>query len=57
MEQRSRKFKWRSHLEVRCIKCLRNFSVSGRTTVIEVIGINDVQDLVLKEDWHIVCGH
>ena len=31
--------------------------MSGRTTVIEVIGINEVQDLVLKEDWHIVCGH
>lgn len=46
-----------SHLEVRCIKCLRNLSVSRRTTVIEIIGINEVQDLVLKEDWHILCGH
>lgn len=45
-----------SHLEVRCIKCLRNVSVSRRTTVIEVIGINGVQDLVLKEDRHILCG-
>lgn len=56
VEQRNRKFS-SSHLEVRCIKCLRNLSMSRKTTVIEVIGINEVQDLVLKEDWRILCGH